>query len=353
MRTAECKKPISKARISLARFLALLPLLPLFFTGCSTLRPEPRPDWLVQPQSAYPAARYLSAIGEGDTRRAAENNATAGLARIFQSHIDANETLSQTTTESRGRIDAFDQFSELRTDVKIGSQQELLNVQFGEIFTDRHGRVHIAALLARAETAAIYRTRINENDSSIAQFIRQSQATTKPIQAYALLRAAARKALVNDRLLAQLDIIAPQDRNTLALKYDPHTLYTETAAAAQKITFSLRNTDKTLNSVLTEILTGMGFSENNNSPALRFSGSAEFENMDLHRAALVFVRSRFTLEARTNDDHLALALHGTAREAHISYEEATARAERNLKSDLQSRVPRELGGYFDRLASAE
>ncbi|MBI9020867.1 MAG: LPP20 family lipoprotein [Verrucomicrobia bacterium] len=307
----------------------------------------------MNPKSAYPEAQYLTAIGEGDSRRAAENNAAAGLSRIFESRIHAVETLSETTTETRGAVERFDQFSELRANIQIGSEQELLNIQFGEAFTDRRGRVHAAAFIPRAETAAIYRKRISEGSSAIILLTRLSDTAVSPVEKYAFRRAAVRKALENDRSIAQLDIIDPSARDFLSLTYDPQTLYTETAAAAHNVTFSVEGVDEAMRGALAEVLTGMGFSEKNEYPAFNFSGTAEFEDADLKRGPLKFVRYRFALEMRTRDGKLVLALSGSHREGHISFEEATARAGRSLHAELRALIPKELGGYLDRLASAE
>jgi len=324
----------------------------MLFTGCSSPE-QPFPDWIVRPQEKYPEAQYLTAIGEGDSRRSAENNAAAGLSRIFESQIRSQETLSETTTETRGTSETFDQFSTLNADIRIGSEQELLNIQFGETFTDRHGRVHTAAFIPRTETAAIYRKRIGEGSSAIVLLTRLSNTATDPVEKYSLRRAAVRRALENDRLLAQLDIIDPSARNALSLHYDASTLYAETAAAARNVTFSVENVDEAMRTVLASVLTGMGFSEKNEFPAFTFSGTATFEEMDLHRGSLVFVRYRFVLEMRTRDENLALAPNGSRREGHISFEEATARAARSLQTELKTLIPRELGAYLDRLASAE
>ncbi len=327
-------------------------IVPLLLTGCAS-PPQDLPAWLVAPQATYPEAQYLTAVGEGDSRRAAENSAAAGLARIFESRISAVETLSETTTETRGAVEAFDQFSELRSDVRIGSEQELLNIQFGETFADPRGRVHAAAFIPRAETASIYRKRIGERSAAIVLLTRLSNTATGPVEKYAFRRAAVRKALENDLLLAQLDIIDPAARDTLSLYYEPQTLYTETAAAARNVTFSIENVDEAARAALAEVLTGMGFSEKNEFPAFNFSGTAEFKEVDLRRGSLVFVRYRFALEMRTRDSNLALALSGSRREGHISLEEATARAVRSLQTELKMLIPREIGAYLDRLATVE
>ena len=325
-------------------------ILLLLLTGCAS-QPITSPAWLLNPQETYPEGQYLVATGEGDSRRAAENSAAAGLARIFESQIQAEETLSETTTESRGAIESFDQLSELRANIRIGSKQNLLNIQFGEAFTDQRGRVHAAAYLPRAETAEIYRTRIGENNRTIVYLTHQSDTASGPLEKYTFRRAAVRKALENDLLLTQLDIILPGTRERLSLHYDPQTLYSETAAAARDVTFSIQFPGDG-GEALREALTGMGFSENETA-VLRFSGSATFEETDLHRGSLVFVRYRYQLEARTGDGALVLALSGSRREGHINFAQATDRARRSLRTKLLKQVPREIGKYLDRLASAE
>ena len=325
-------------------------LLILLLAGCAS-RSVDSPAWLLNPQETYPAAQYLVAVGKGDTRRAAENSAAAGLARIFESQIHAEETLSETTTEARGAIESFDQFSELRANIRIGSKQNLLNIQFGETFTDRRGRVSAAAVLPRAETAEIYRTRIGENTKDIVLLTHRSDTADGPLEKYAFRRAAVRKALENDLLLAQLDIILPGARERQSLHYDPQTLYSETAAAARDVTFSVQLPGNG-GDALREALTGMGFSENEKA-VLRFSGSATFEETDLRRGTLVFVRYRYQLETLTADDSLVLSVSGSRREGHINFEQATDRARRSLRAELLEQVPRELGKTLDRLASAE
>jgi len=322
----------------------------LFLAGCMSA-PQDRPAWLLNPQLNYPEAQYLVAIGEGDTRRAAENSAAAGLARIFESRVQAEESLSETTTEARGAQESFYQLSELRAKIRIASEQNLLNIQFGEVFIDHNGRVHAAAVLPRAETAEIYRTRIDENNKAIIHLTHKSDTADRPLGRFAFRRAAVRKALENDLLLAQLDIILPGVREQLSMPYDPQTLYSETAGAAQDVTFSIHLTGEG-DVALREALTGMGFSESDDA-VLRFSGNSIIEKTDLHRGSLVFVRYRYQLETHTKNGSLVLSFNGSSREGHITFEQASARAQRSLRTEMLTEVPKEVGGYLDRLASAE
>jgi len=329
-----------------------LVMLLLVCAACAT-RKEDIPVWLAAPQKEYPQEQYLVSLGEGDTRRAAENSAAAGLARIFQSQINSSESLSETTTESRGTESTFGQVSELRSDVRIGSDQTLLNVQFGDSFTDSHGRVHVAALIPRAETAEIYRNKISEISRSITFFVQQSDAAPDPIKRYAFRRAASRKAHENDLLLAQLRIIHPQAYAAVALNYDPQSLYAAAAEDGRNITFTVKMENSIVRNALVKMLAATGFSENTADPMLEFSGTASFENMDLKREGLVFVRWSLNIEMQARFDNPSLFLKKTSREGHISFEEARARAERAAAAEIGTRLRQELEQYFDRLAAEE
>jgi len=336
---------LGRRQVILSKILFLL-----FLAGCSTQK-QSIPEWVVRPQEKYPQSRYLVAVGEGDSRRAAENSAAAGLSRIFEAKVESKETLSETTTEARGAEDRFDQLSELRADIRIGSEQNLLNIQFGESFTDDRGRVYTAAYLPRAETAEILRQRIAANSADLLLLIRQSEQVSDPLNAYAFRRVAVKKALENDRLLAQLDIIAPGSRDRTALPYDPQTLYSETAAAAQKVTFSVSLSGEA-GDALREALSGMGFSEG--SPAvLLFSGRASIDKTDLRRDPLVFVRTLYQIEARDRTGNLVLSISDTSREGHINAELATERARQVLRRNILQQIPEKLGGTLDRLASSQ
>lgn len=325
-------------------FSALLLLL----SACSTKK-ENIPLWLLLPQEEYPAERFLVAIGEGDTRRAAENSATAGLARIFKSEIEAAETLSETAIEQNGKLDRF---SELRSEIEIATDQKLLNVQFGKAYTDTRSRVYVAAFLPRAETAEIYRGKILEQARQIVFLIQQSDASADPLHAYAFRRAAVRKALENDLLIDQLDIIHPQARENLSLYYDPQTLYAEAAKAARDVTFAV-DTDGPGCKALEETLTSMGFKKTFWKPILRFSCSSSFEKTDIRRGPLVFMRYRADVKMQNANEHLLLSFSDASREGHISFEEARARAERSLRRSLSELTRKELSAFFDRLATAD
>lgn len=316
----------------------------LLLMGCASQKGA-IPEWVVNPQTAYPPSRYLSSVGEGDTRRAAENSAAAGLARIFKSSIDATETLSEAATETSESLEIF---SELRNDISISAQEELINIQFGEAYTAPDGRVHAVAFLPRAETATILRQRIAENSRSIVDLSTRSHQTDAPLLCYALRRSAARLALENELLLGQLDVIIPGSSDRSSLLYNPQELSADTASAAANVFFSVSLPGEAATAAR-EALTGLGFSERSKEPSLRVSGTAEFEEIDLKRDGLTFVRGSYEMEAHGKNGDLLFAFKNSLREGHLSKTEAFSRAARALRRDLKETLQRETNAFLVRL----
>ena len=95
----------------------ILPALLLSLAGCKSFTSE-TPGWVANPKTLYPENQYLATVGEGDTRRAAENAADANLARIFEAHIESDERLLDQTRETRK---SFERTTDFTTAINICS----------------------------------------------------------------------------------------------------------------------------------------------------------------------------------------------------------------------------------------
>jgi len=71
---------------TLAGLLVVLSVLAM--TACSST-PD-RPEWLNNPESAYPAATHLSATGSADDRQRASDRAISNLAKIFEVSVQVH-----------------------------------------------------------------------------------------------------------------------------------------------------------------------------------------------------------------------------------------------------------------------
>ncbi|MGI9256667.1 MAG: hypothetical protein ACR2PY_07005 [Salinispira sp.] len=190
-------------------------LFALLFS-CATAQPDQSlgdiaPEEGLISGDMYPEAEYLTAVGSGDTRRAAEEDAVGNLARIFGSEVavdtrivDTYRSLAADDTEYTERE------MELVDNIHVQARQELINVRFSEPVSDPSGLVSIIAYLNRDETGSIYADLIRANNKRIESFRESAESADSLMTAYARLNAAHVIAVVNERLGGQLQIIAPE-----------------------------------------------------------------------------------------------------------------------------------------------
>lgn len=209
----------------------LILLAPMLITGCKTLTGG-EPDWMANPKAVYPEAQYLVAVGEGDTRHAAENAADANLSRIFEANIHSDERLLDQSRESGG---AFERTTDFTADINILSSQTLHNIQHAESWRDERARVHAVAYLDRRETAAIYRGMIDEKNARVHFLMAQAEQSASLLKKYAALRAAGRHAAESKLLLSQLKVIHPPSVPGSTPGYSKNNLRKALADTAKQI----------------------------------------------------------------------------------------------------------------------
>ena len=198
------------------------------------------PKWYSDLAAAYPSAKYLAAVGTGDTRRDAEADASAGLSRQFSVEIHA-EALSQkryldltkgdkTTSESSDSLD---------TKVQAKSDQVFLNLAFSDPYVDRKGTTSVVAYLDRQKTAELYRTRIDGDSVKMGQFLDRAKAADDTLRSFALIDAAKQVGLHAQLLLSQLQIIQPSVAKTLEADVDLDPIDRARDEISKKMTFTV------------------------------------------------------------------------------------------------------------------
>ncbi|OQX70545.1 MAG: hypothetical protein B6D62_04535 [Candidatus Cloacimonas sp. 4484_275] len=281
-----------------------------------------KPLWLENPEKVYSPQIYLVAIGEGDSRKDAENNAVANLSRIFESKVKADETTTQRYLElTRNKTTTIEDEFNVETRVNVKSEQTLYNIKFADSYTDNLGKTYVLAYIKRMETAEIYTEKINNNAEKIHYFIDLSEKTNDIIKQYAALNAASTIAAVNETLIEQLNIISPTAKEFLELNYEYQKLKNQAAEKAKNITFSVK-----------------------------VSGSILFENTDLKRDDdFKFVRYTFDLKVVDNNGDTIISLFEKGKEGHTTYLEARERAIRKIGKKIKKKFRKKLTAYFDGL----
>jgi len=315
-------------------------------------RKNEKPKWVDDPASAYPEAYYLSAIGEGDTRSYAENMAAGNLARIFESRVKADQSVSNRYNEiSDNSGVSSTETTDIATNVNISSDQTLLNVKFGESYTDQLGQVYVIAYIDRMKTATIYENRINQANAKIVEFIEEGENVKSRTHSYAYLSAAKLFHAQLDIMLQQLDIISANSRSMIELDYDANDLQKKLNKVAEEVTFSIdlsNDEDGKIESVLQQLLTSMGFRLSDNG-LLKVEGSVNFSETDLGRDDYIFVRYDLQLEIIDDRGNIVAALAEKGREGHASFAEAKARCVRKVQSKIDKTLQKKVVQYFDNL----
>lgn len=312
---------------------------------------DKRPQWLDDPKSEYSESMYLSAIGEADSRSMAENMAAGNLAKIFESNVKTDETYSQRYEEltKDGQTSYQDQ-SNISKNVNIQSGQTLINVEFGESYTNSMGRVFVIAYINRMKTGEIYEQKITENAAKIENYLKMADESSDLLFQYAALGAAAAISTNNEILLDQLNIIFPAGKDLIEINYNHADLMKKSAETAQQISFEIKiknDEENKITILVEELMNDLGFVLSQEY-LLYVDGTVLFEETDLQREEK-FVRYELQLQVSDLYDNTILTLDEKGREGHISYPEAKARAIRSVEKKIKKQLKKKIISYFDSL----
>jgi len=311
-----------------------------------------RPEWLDNPQKIYPEAYYLSAIGEGDSRAYAEDMAVSKISRIFESVVKTEQTVSNRYNEIVNAKGAnATETTDINTNINISSEQKLLNLKFGESYTDKNGRVFVIAYIDRMKTASIYESRIEAAAAKIVEFLKNGDNAKNRIESYAYYNAAVLFHEQIQIMMQQLDIIFPSGKDMIELGYDENILTKKLKEAADKITFNIdleNDKDGKIRILLQEMFTDMGFKLNDDA-LLKVKGKIDFYETDLKRDDYIFVRYDMKLQIVDDHNEIVAALSEKGREGHTSYSEAEARCVQKLQTKINKKLKRKIVNYFDNL----
>ncbi len=329
----------------------------LFGSACVTspVARGKRPSWMDNPQSKYPLRYYVTAVGEGDTLDDAQSVAVGNLAKVFRSNVQVDETLRERYVELMGTKSSYQEQTQFDRNVQIQSGLSLVNVRYADSYTDDTGRVYALAFINRARTAKIYATRLRENDTRTRYFVDQA-AGASPAVAYAALSAAATVSADSQLLLEQLDVISSVTKQSVRMTYNHDALSKRLAEAAGNVRFDIRidgDREGKITAALKASLTGLGFVVSKGNPVLRVQGSVSFEDTDLKRDGLSFVRYQTKIDIVDVMGFTVVSVADRGREGHVSKAEAQARCIRTIVSLINGKLHSKLLAYFDGLVAGE
>lgn len=337
--------------------IVYLILIIIFVVGCSSnivKDKNAKPDWIDNPKAKYPEGMYLAAVGYGSSRRAAEADAMGSVARIFKTDVKANSQYSErwSELESTKQEDEVTLFSENTKDIFISAEQDLINIEIGETYTDDLGRVFALAYIHRSRTADIYDEKITQTDEMVTYYLNKYEETRDKYRKYSYLGVASIFAYQNQNLLNQLAIISPNEYDMVGVRDRLPEITTKMRDIASQISFSIKidsDQDDIITNTIKEIINEMNFNIIKENAALQIAGSFSYQDVDLGRSA-EFVRYEFNLSINDNSNNTVLSINEKGRSGGISRSEAIAKSKSTIVNELKKKLQMRIEKYFDSLA---
>jgi len=325
-------------------------------TGGSSSGGKKKPAWVDDKHSLYPDDKYLVEIGEGTSLKAAEQNGQAALARIFKTVIKVDSTVSTRYQDLSDGKTILESQMETTTDESISqlSNETLINVHFGESWTNDVGRVYVVAYIDRMETANIYRQRIDQDAERANYFIRKSAEQSDLIRRYGFLDAAVVMDTEINVRKEQLEIIYMPFARAVMLPYNPEDLRSMHADTAEKMVYSISidgDPAGKVTSAVSQVLTDKGFSVSDGKSPLSVTGQVSMEEVTLNND---YKNLRWTLflEMKNEKGDTVVSMEEKKRETAVSLEEAKARAYRSMEELMKKKFIGGLENYFDTYAGS-
>ena len=167
------------------------------------------PDWVDGEPSKFPNSQYLTAVGDGNLRQAAEEDARSELSRIFRSKIVSDirtyEKFLQLVTSESTKVEDKAVFENITT---ISTQNVIEGSKVVARHSQKEPKIHYALVaLDRDKAARILREKIGELDRELDTRLSQAGAATDKLTRLRNLSRAVPKFALRDASNAQLRIV--------------------------------------------------------------------------------------------------------------------------------------------------
>lgn len=307
------------------------------------------PGWVENPANFYSESKYLMAAGSGSTINEARSDAFANLSQIFQIDIDATQ---QVTTEFIDRSVNNQIFSEgtsrLLNNIKIGTNQELMNTSILASEVDGFGTYHALAGMDRAETSRIYREEISNNTIKIDEFESSADADSNVLQKLVLLKKAVALASANEVLTKQLNIInggmgSGGDATQTLTRLESKLRDTQQKAI---IVIESDNSTETINAAIASLFQNEGFSITDDKSTAILSVLVNFQTQeaDLNRDDAEFVKWELVIDVMDLQTQQSFKTYMTeGRDGAPSYSDALKRADFNARK----KIDKDFNNFFN------
>lgn len=299
------------------------------------------PNWVNNPGSEYNEQKYLMAVGSGSTLNEARGDAFASLSQIFQMDIDATEQVTSEFIDRNINNQLYSEStSQLLNNIKIGTNQELMNTTILTSEVDKYGTYHALAGMDRAESSRIYSQEISNNNIKINEFDQNAANEENILQKLVLLKKAQAIAAANEILTRQLNIIRGGAGTGGEATETLVRLQEKFRTAQQKaiVRLASENATSTVRAAVASVLQNAGFtiSESMGNAILAVNVNYLTQKADLNRDDAEFVKWELIIEVNDLQTNRSFKTYMTeGRDGAPSYADALKRADFTARSKIE------------------
>jgi hypothetical protein len=355
---------IDELRFARRIFMSLISLVAL--SGCAWFGGQAKPNWIDGVSSAYPSERYLTGVGQGESRSAAEDRAYAAVARIFKAEVNAQakDWESYLVIEQRGQSSAERRLT-LDNLTRVSTDKVLENVQIIDRWIDvRKGFHYALAGMHRSQAETSFMERVTELDRSIRADVEKAQQPPDKLAKVRALRRAAKNLVLRETYNADLRVIRPSGQGTAAayrvselmheleeflsknLLLTVTVIGDQTEPAQRALTEGLLKEGLQVTSQTAGRDHSVSGDSNGSSSELLVRGVVRVWPIDVHDPQFKFVRWCGDFEVVDLTSHRVVgALSKGGKEGHLSDREATAKAVRVMQQVFSADVAKAIAAH--------
>jgi hypothetical protein len=310
------------------------PAVPSSSTGNSTAAPRQtadngEPAWASgDPYAVYNRNAYIAAVGYGQDRKKAEQNALVELTAYFSRSMEAEfrDMNSFSQAVSNGAIQVSENTSIQEAIVTSTRMDALVGAEIGDVWDNGKGSVYAVALMDKAKIVPIYAGMIRSNLQVIDKFTAMSNAEKNTLDGYTRYQRAAIIANANQAYAKVLSLAGNNtDINTASLKKgEDYRLEAANIAKNIPVTVVVNNDRSArIRDAFAQALSALGFRSGGNNARYVLNATLTLAQADIPNQPYKFVR--YVVEANLTDtaeNHILLPFNVNGREGRNTVSEA-------------------------------
>ncbi|MDR1626343.1 MAG: hypothetical protein LBT33_07360 [Spirochaetia bacterium] len=340
---------IAKNSSFLKKFLRVF-VFAFFLSASQALFAQNPPAWYFDTEAEYPRERYITAVGNGASRKEAEDAAVAALSLFFQTKADVRNDMIREYNETlqNGKGD-FSRNTKISESAIITSQTEFLGVNFAPLF--QNGQDFSAlAYINREEIVRIYDSRIQTNLTLMDTLVQAAEKSADPLSAVGRLRKAQTIAKLTAEYVSMAAIVNPDAAsrygNIPRLSQQIQDLLTKNRPRLTASVVCEPAAHQRVGRKMNEVLEARGFTIVNSRPAYIVSVKVTATEEDTPAAKFVRPALDVKISLASKKTVLFSYTKNLSRSGHASLEGAYGRAYLNMESDLEENFVSEFYRVF-------